>query len=70
MLRLANTALDVAFYDVYTLMADLHSHGLAVVTDPEEDEILRSGDMAGALRTLDTNTWIPLSTPVARLTRV
>ena len=53
LLRLANTALDVAFYDVNTLMADLHSHGLSVVTDPEKDEILRSGDMADALRTLD-----------------
>src|ERR1700730_12913674 len=53
LLRLTNTALDVAFYDVNTLIADLHSHGLSVVTDPEEDKMLRSGDMADALRTLD-----------------
>jgi hypothetical protein len=53
LLRLTNTALDVAFYDVNALIADLHSHGLSVVTSPEEGKMLRSDAMAGALRTLD-----------------
>jgi hypothetical protein len=73
-LRLANTALDVAFYDVNSLIQDLHACGLSVITDPEEAEILHRVEMADALRTLDlatrTNSWIPLSMPVARLTRI
>jgi hypothetical protein len=53
LLRLANTVLDVAFYDVNSLIADLHARGLSVVTDPQDEEILHRGDMAHALRTLD-----------------
>jgi hypothetical protein len=52
-LRLGNTALDYAFYDVNTLTSELHSHGLSVVTDPEDGKILNGIDMAEALRTLD-----------------
>jgi hypothetical protein len=50
-LRLGNTALDLAFYDVNTLISELHSHGLSVVTDPEDGK--NGDDMAEALRTLD-----------------
>ena len=53
LLRLTNTVLDVAFYDVNSLMADLHACGLSVVTDSEDEEILRGGGMADALRILD-----------------
>jgi len=53
LLRLTNTVLDVAFYDVNSLIADLHACGLSVVTDPEDEAILRGGDMADALRILD-----------------
>ena len=53
LLRLANTVLDVAFYDVNSLIADLHARGLSVVTDPQDEKILHRGDMAHALRTLD-----------------
>jgi hypothetical protein len=52
-LRLANTVLDLAFYDVNTLTSELQSHGLSVITDPQDEEILRGGDMPHALRTLN-----------------
>jgi hypothetical protein len=52
-LRLTNTVLDVAFYDVNSFIADLHARGLSVVTDPEDEEILRGGNIADALRFLD-----------------
>jgi hypothetical protein len=52
-LRLTNTAFDIAFYDVNSLMADLHACGLSVITAREDEKILHGGDMADALRTLD-----------------
>jgi len=55
LLRLSNTVLDVAFYDVNLLVADLHACGLSVETDPDDEEVLRSGEAADALRVLDLN---------------
>lgn len=52
-LRLGNTALDVAFYDVEALRAELRARGLTVVTDPADDAGSRAGDMARTIGTLD-----------------
>ncbi len=52
-LRLSNTALDVAFYDVNALIADLRACGLCVDTDPDDEKILRSGAVIDALRVLE-----------------
>jgi hypothetical protein len=49
-LRLANTALDFAFYDVNTLVSELRSHGVSVVT---EEKPAAGTDLAGAMTNLN-----------------